>query len=91
MEIDISQLRTNRLDHLGLVAAMCKRLKIADLIDQMLPPSSHSKVTHGERVVAMIVNGLGVAARTLYLNTEFLKNKPPQPPLPTRSQGRIFQ
>lgn len=76
MEIDISRLRTERVDHLGLIAGMCKKLKIAELIDQMLPPNARCKVTHGERVVAMILNGLGFAARTLYLNSEFLEKKP---------------
>ncbi len=65
-------------DHLGLVAAMCKRLRIASLIDQMVPPDPRSKVTHGQRVVAMLLNGLGFATRTLYLTPEFLSNKPLQ-------------
>jgi len=44
------------IDHLGLVADKIKDLNLVDLIDQRLPISkSHgSKVSHGERVSAMV-------------------------------------
>ena len=65
-----------RLDHHGIVAGICKQLKIADLIDQMMPAPSTKKVTYGEATVAMIINMLGFTSRPLYLTEEFFKNKP---------------
>ena len=48
-----------QLDHLGLVAGMCKELGIAEFIDNLMPNQSSNKhISYGETVVAMIRNGL---------------------------------
>ncbi len=48
------------MDHLGLVAGMCKGLVIADRIDRCVPKISDDwNVSHGEAIVGMIINGLG--------------------------------
>jgi hypothetical protein len=39
-------------------------------------PGCGSKVSHGERVAAMILNGLGFIDSRLYLFPEFLSDKP---------------
>lgn len=68
---------TKVLDHLGLVAGMCKELKIAELIDEHLPSSSSDKIlSTGNAVVALILNGLGFVNKRLYLVSHFFKNKP---------------
>ena len=36
------------LDHLGLVAALCRELGIARMIDALLPKTPPFKVSHGE-------------------------------------------
>jgi len=66
------------LGHLGLVADKIDSLKLTELIDNRLPISkAHgSKVSHGERVAAMIMNGLGFIDSRLYLFPEFLSDKP---------------
>ena len=66
---------TKDLGHLGLVAGMCKELKIAETIDQVLP-SIGKQVSHGTAVCAMILNGLGFVNQRLYLVPEFFVNKP---------------
>ena len=68
------------LDHLGLVSDKIEELDLIRLIDERLPLSdTHgSKVTMGERVAAMILNGLGFIDTRLYLFPEFLANKPIQ-------------
>lgn len=55
------QFSSAHLGHLGLVADKIDSLKIVDLIDNRLPVSEAygAKVSHGERVAAMIMNGLG--------------------------------
>lgn len=72
------QFSSAHLGHLGLVADKIESLKIIDLIDSRLPISeAHgSKVSHGERVAAMIMNGLGFIDSRLYLFPEFLSDKP---------------
>jgi len=66
---------TKDLGHLGLVAGMCKKLNIAKVIDQTLPPNE-KQISHGTAVCAMILNGLGFVNQRLYLVPEFFRNKP---------------
>lgn len=61
------------LDHLGIVASVISRLKLVEKIDSRLPVSKEkgAKVTMGQRVAAMILNGLGFTDDRLYLFPEF--------------------
>ena len=72
------QFSSTHLGHLGLVADKIDSLKIVDLIDNRLPISkAHgAKVSYGERVAAMIMNGLGFIDSRLYLFPDFLSDKP---------------
>ena len=67
---------TDVLDHLGLVAATVDKLGIVAEIDKQLPLTQGAKTTHGQRVMAMILNGLGFMDDRLYLFPKFLENKP---------------
>jgi transposase len=69
-------LSVKRLDHLGLVAGMCKELKIAETIDAILPKNNNHHVSHGQALVAMILNGLGFHGRTLHMFPNFFKHRP---------------
>jgi len=66
------------LDHLGLVASTIEKLGLIEKIDQRIPISKAkgAKVTIGQRVAAMILNGLGFIDDRLYMFPQFLKNKP---------------
>jgi transposase len=64
------------LDHLGLVAATIDNLGLVDEIDRLLPLEAKAKTTMGQRVAAMILNGLGFVDDRLYLFPKFLSNKP---------------
>ena len=65
------------IDHLGLVAGMCKELGIADHIDRRAPKESDDwHVSHGEAVVGMILNGLGFTGQSLHMFPQFFANKP---------------
>lgn len=72
------QFATLHLGHLGLVADKIDSLRLVELLDRRLPitPGCGSKVSHGERVAAMILNGLGFIDSRLYLFPEFLSDKP---------------
>lgn len=67
---------TDVLDHLGLVAATISQLGIVEKIDSHMPLTQGAKTTHGERAMAMILNGLGFMDDRLYLFPRFLANKP---------------
>jgi transposase len=72
-----TKITTEKLDHFGIVAALIRKLKIIERIDEALPLAANksSKVSHGERVAAMIINGLGFTDKPLYLSPSFFTNK----------------
>ena len=71
------QYRSQAMDHLGLVAGMCKELGIAGHIDKRAPKISDEwNISHGEAVVAMIINGLGFTGQSLHMFPQFFANKP---------------
>ena len=74
-EIDES-IDTLTLDHHGIVAGVCKELKIAEIINSKLNYHPDRVVSPGDAVVAMIINGLGFSNRRLYLTHQFFQNKP---------------
>lgn len=78
MNISSEGFSTTHIGHLGLVAAKIADLGLVDLIDQRLPVNEArgAKVSHGERVAAMIMNGLGFIDSRLYLFPDFLSDKP---------------
>lgn len=76
LEVAGKEVQTQSIDHHGLVAGVCKDLKIAELIDERLLVDPQRKVGPGNAVVAMILNGLGFTNRRLYLTSQFFANKP---------------
>lgn len=66
------------IDHLGLVADKIEDLEIISMIDERLSlkEGCGSKTTLGERVAAMILNGLGFVDGRLYVFSEFLEKRP---------------
>ena len=70
-EVSKGHIQTASLDQLGLVAAVCQDLKIAQRIDDRLHCNSQRKVSSGMAVTAMILNGLGFTNRRLYLTYQF--------------------
>ena len=74
---EIETYKSEPLEHLGLVAGMFDELGIGDLVDELLPQDlSQRKVSIGQALKAMVLNGLGFANRRLYLVPEFFRNKP---------------
>src|SRR5438132_14022679 len=67
--------QTERLDHLGIVGAVCREAGIAAWLDAQAAESRRD-VSVGTAVVAMILNGLGFANRQLYLVPQYFANKP---------------
>jgi transposase len=65
-----------RLDHLGLIAAFCHEIGLPKMIDAVIPKYSDHNVSHGDAVLAMILNGLGFHSRTLHMFSDFFDTKP---------------
>jgi len=73
-----NQVNIKPLDHLGLIAATIAKIGLIEKIDSRVPIAKvkGAKVTMGQRVAAMIFNGLGFIDDRLYMFEEFLSNKP---------------
>ena len=68
-----------QLDHLGIIGGILKDVNMRFLVNKALSSSKFSatrKVTHGDSVCAMVLNGLGFSNRAMYLVADFFKNKP---------------
>ena len=60
------------IHHLGVVAAIFKQHKIVERIDFLLPKhSNNQKITHGEAILAMVMQGLGFTNQRIYLTKKF--------------------
>jgi transposase len=71
--------RSQILDHLGLVAGMFDELGIGAVIDQATQQNPETRrVTVGNAVKAMVLNGLGFVNQQLYLVPLFFQHKPTQ-------------
>lgn len=67
--------RSKNLDHLGIVSQICDEIGIVETVDQMLPPDPSMKISHGECVKLMVINGLGFTSRPLYLEAQFFSSR----------------
>ena len=68
-------LTVERLDHLGVVAGVCREIGLAAYLDELAGPTQQ-QVSVGTATVAMILNGLGFSNRRLYLVSQFFATKP---------------
>ena len=65
-----------RLDHLGLIVAFCREIKLVETIDTLLPKQGKHFISHGQAILGMLLNGLGFHSRTLHMFSHFFKHKP---------------
>ena len=72
---NVRGIRSERLDHLGIVAGVCQEIGLAGYLDALAGPSQQ-QVSVGTATVAMILNGLGFSNRRLYLVSQFFATKP---------------
>lgn len=74
--LDEMKITTKTLDHHGLVTATCRELGIVEIIDREIKSDVREKITTGECVLAMILNGLGFTTKPLYITPRFFEDKP---------------
>ena len=74
---ETTTITTKQLGHLGLISSVIKKLNLVDKIDRRLPVSKEhgSIVSMGQRVSAMILNGLGFLNDRLYMHSVFFEDK----------------
>ena len=71
-----STVKTQIMDHHGIVASVCKDLKIAERINSRIGSKDPRRVIQpGTALVAMIINALGFTNRRLYLTPQFYQSK----------------
>lgn len=63
------------IQHLGIIAGVCKEIRLAELIDSHVD-NGDRKVTVGEAAVAMVLNAMGFTGRPLYLTSRFYESRP---------------
>jgi transposase len=63
------------LNHLGIVAAVCREIGVAEWLDQQ-EPGNRQQVSVGTATVALVLNGLGFSTRRLYLVPQCFADKP---------------
>jgi transposase len=68
--------KVERADHHGIIAGVIHDLGIIDFVNDRLGIDSDEKVTAGEALAAMIINGLGFTDRPLTLAPQFFANCP---------------
>jgi transposase len=69
------QIAVSNLDHLGLVAGMIDEIGIVEIINRLIGEEAGEKVSPGQAVKAMIINGLGLVSAPLYLFSRFFEGK----------------
>lgn len=73
----IESCESRELDHLGLVAGMYDELEIGKRIDEHIAQDfEQRKVSVGQAVKAMVLNGLGFVRQSLYLTPQFFETRP---------------
>ena len=69
---------SKNFDHLGIVSTICDEIGIQEKLDSLIPHNPFVKMTLGECVKLMIINGLGFTSRPLYLEAQFFESRPVQ-------------
>jgi transposase len=62
-----------RIDHLGIVAGIVDSIGIVEIINNLLSSEPGEKVSAGQVVKAMILNGLSMMSQPLYMFPNFFK------------------
>jgi transposase len=61
------EIQVQNLDHLGIVAGMIDEIGLVEQVDALLGVHPQEKVSMGQVLKAMLLNGLGFVSAPLYL------------------------
>ena len=62
-------------EYKGIVAGLIDEIGIVELINQKLGVDNREKIATGQVIKALILNGLGMVSRPLYLFSQFFEDK----------------
>ena len=71
----LQQIQVQTIDHLGIIAGIVDEIGLVEQINQLLGQDKREKVSAGQVVKAMILNGLGFVSALLYLFGKFFEGK----------------
>jgi transposase len=68
------EIEIQNIDHLGIVAGIIDAIGLVETINELIPSEKGEKVSAGQTVKAMILNGLGFVSRPLYMFPQFFES-----------------
>ncbi|CDN13607.1 hypothetical protein RintRC_2090 [Richelia intracellularis] len=71
MSFSESEIKVQDIEHLGIVAGIIDQMSLVDLFNQLLRTHPQERISAGQVVKAMILNGLGFISAPLYLFEKF--------------------
>ena len=71
----IEEITVENLDDLGIVGGLIDEIGIVEVINQKLGVDNREKIATGQVIKALILNGLGMVSRPLYLFSQFFEDK----------------
>jgi transposase len=71
----LTTIEVKNLDHLGIIAGLIDEIGIVETINEKLGIDKREKISSGQVVKAMILNGLGFVSKPLYLFSKFFEDK----------------
>jgi transposase len=69
------EIKVQNLARLGLVPGVIDEIGIVEIINEIVPEKAAAKVSPGQAVKAMILNGLCLFTSPLYLFSKFFEGK----------------
>ena len=73
--LSLETINIQNIDHLGIVAGLIDEIGIVEIINKKIGIDTREKINAGQVVKAMIINGLGMVSRPLYLFPQFFQDK----------------
>lgn len=70
------QIEVKNLDHLGIIAGIVDEIGIESIVNDSIGIDKRENISAGKIVKAIILNGLGMLSKPLYLFPQFFQDKP---------------
>ncbi|BAZ86672.1 transposase [Dolichospermum compactum NIES-806] len=70
---NVKDIELKKIDHLGIVAGIVDSIGIVEIINNLLGSEPEEKVSAGQVVKAMILNGLSMMSQPLYMFPTFFE------------------
>lgn len=73
MKINPQEIEIQNIDHLGIVAGIIDCIGLVEIINELIGQEKGEKVSPGNVVKAMIMNGLGFVSKPLYMFPQYFE------------------